>query len=538
MAVKGKWQPYTRINNHRSRDALNCSAPLGKRFKIKQSPESIGDGAPRDTHHPHGFGPFHRSLPRSRWGRHSCFPCGHGPAASPTRDGEPLGKSSVPVAPGSKDRAPCGRGTGLGAGGVRVGVPSPPPHICPDPATSVRRAPPRRGAASAGTSGRARPLPAGTSGGGGGRPSAGAGGAAGRRSPAAGRGGQSRRSAQGSGGPMGRPAGSLTPLRLLLILALGHAWTYREEPQDGDREVCSENKIATTRYPCLKPTGELTTCFRKKCCKGYKFVLGQCIPEDYDVCAEAPCEQQCTDNFGRVLCTCYPGYRYDRERHRNREKPYCLDIDECATSNGTLCPQICVNTMGSYRCECHEGYIREEDGKTCTKGDKAGLPEKSENVVKSGTCCASCKEFHQIKQTVLQLKQKVALLPNNAADLSKQITGEKVLASNAYIPGPPGQPGQQGPPGAPGPKGSQGVPGSPGPPGQPGPRGSMGPMGPSPDISHIKQGRRGPVGPPGAPGRDGSKVRIGGARRTRTKGDTWPTRFIRFPVADDGRHQK
>lgn len=114
---------------------------------------------------------------------------------------------------------------------------------------------------------------------------------------------------------MGRAAGSLAPLRLLLLLALGHAWTYREEPQDGDRwvspgrgppcscfralpsrappppphvrppsapsffgfspsflitrlppapcrEVCSENKIATTRYPCLKPTGELTTCFR------------------------------------------------------------------------------------------------------------------------------------------------------------------------------------------------------------------------------------------------------------------------------------
>lgn len=45
------------------------------------------------------------------------------------------------------------------------------------------------------------------------------------------------------------------------------------------------------------------------------------------------------------------------------------------------------------------------------------------------------------------LSWQVALLPNNAADLSKQITGEKVLASNAYIPGPPGQPGQPGPPG-------------------------------------------------------------------------------------------
>nr|XP_030723943.1 collagen and calcium-binding EGF domain-containing protein 1 isoform X3 [Globicephala melas] len=247
----------------------------------------------------------------------------------------------------------------------------------------------------------------------------------------------------------------------------------------------------------------------RKCCKGYKFVLGQCIPEDYDVCAEAPCEQQCTDNFGRVLCTCYPGYRYDRERHRRREKPYCLDIDECTTSSETLCAHICVNTLGSYRCECREGYVQEDDGRTCTKGDKypndTGHDEKVENAVRAGTCCATCKEFHQMKQTVLQLKQKIALLPNSAADLGKYITGDKVLASNAYIPGPPGLPGGQGPPGSPGPKGSPGFPGIPGPPGQPGPRGSMGPMGPSPDLSHIKQGRRGPVGPPGAPGRDGSK---------------------------------
>uniref|UniRef100_A0A8C9QJU1 Collagen and calcium binding EGF domains 1 n=1 Tax=Spermophilus dauricus TaxID=99837 RepID=A0A8C9QJU1_SPEDA len=189
-------------------------------------------------------------------------------------------------------------------------------------------------------------------------------------------------------------------------------------------------------------------------------------------------------------------YQYDRERHRKREKPYCLDIDECATSNKTLCEHICVNTVGSYRCECREGYVLEDDGRTCTRGDKYPNDtghEKSENAVKAETCCASCKEFHQMKQTVLQLKQKIALLPNSAAELGKYITGDKVLASNAYLPGPPGLPGGQGPPGSPGPKGSPGFPGMPGPPGQPGPRGSMGPMGPSPDLSHIKQGRRGPV---------------------------------------------
>lgn len=42
---------------------------------------------------------------------------------------------------------------------------------------------------------------------------------------------------------------------------------------------------------------------------------------------------------------------------------------------------------------------------------------------------------------------QVAWLPNNAVDLNKPITGEKVLASNAYVPGPPGQPGDRGPPG-------------------------------------------------------------------------------------------
>lgn len=299
-------------------------------------------------------------------------------------------------------------------------------------------------------------------------------------------------------------SGTGSPLGLVLVavlLTLGTPTTFREEREDADREECSENNIATTKYPCVKTTGELTTCYRKKCCEGFKFVLGQCIPEDYDVCTGAPCEQQCTDHFGRVVCTCYPGYRYDRERHRNREKPYCLDIDECANNNETMCSQICVNTPGSYRCECQRGFYLENDGKSCTRGERATLFEKSDNVMKEGTCSATCEDFHQMKITVLQLKQKIAMLPNNA-DVSKQLTNEKKLTTHPFLPGPPGPPG---PAGSPGPKGSPGPPGQMGPPGLTGPRGDMGPMGPSPDLSHIKQGRRGPMGPPGAPGKDGIK---------------------------------
>ncbi|XP_058474143.1 collagen and calcium-binding EGF domain-containing protein 1 isoform X1 [Solea solea] len=306
----------------------------------------------------------------------------------------------------------------------------------------------------------------------------------------------------------------------------GLLWSYQEEDVS-DGEECSENNISTSKYPCVKTSGAVTTCFRKKCCKGFKFVLGQCIPEDYDVCAGAPCEQQCTDHFGRVVCTCYPGYRYDRERHRKREKPYCLDIDECADKNTTACPQICVNSVGSYRCECEKGFFLEEDGKTCTNGERAvHLFEKSDNVMNAGTCSATCDDFHQIKVSVLQLKQKMAML-SNSADVPEQMTSEKMPAM--FLPGPPGLPG---PLGDPGPEGPPGLKGPSGPPGPPGPRGLMGPIGLTPDLYHIKRGLRGPVGTPGAPGKDGLKGERGAPGPVGPPGPPGSFDFLLLLMAD------
>lgn len=64
------------------------------------------------------------------------------------------------------------------------------------------------------------------------------------------------------------------------------------------------------------------------------------LSADYDVCSGAPCEQQCTDHFDRVVCTCYPGYRYDRVRHRSRQTPYCLG-ESCILC--FLKPAVCVH---------------------------------------------------------------------------------------------------------------------------------------------------------------------------------------------------
>ncbi|XP_047227968.1 collagen and calcium-binding EGF domain-containing protein 1 isoform X1 [Girardinichthys multiradiatus] len=302
-------------------------------------------------------------------------------------------------------------------------------------------------------------------------------------------------------------------------------WSYQEEDAS-EGEKCSENNISTTKYPCVKSTGEVTTCYRRKCCKGFKFVMGQCIPEDYDVCAGAPCEQQCTDHFGRVVCTCYSGYRYDRERHRNREKPYCLDIDECVDRNMSACSQICINTAGSFRCECEKGYFLDDDGKTCTKGERAvHLFEKCDNLMNAGTCSATCEDFLQIKMSVLQLKQKMALL-SNSADVPVQMTSEKILTSPIFLPGPPGSPGP------PGDSGPVGPPGFIGPPGPPGPRGLMGPIGPTPDQYHIKRGTRGPVGPPGAPGRDGLKGERGAPGPAGQPGPPGSFDFLLLLMAD------
>nr|XP_057917944.1 collagen and calcium-binding EGF domain-containing protein 1 isoform X2 [Doryrhamphus excisus] len=285
-----------------------------------------------------------------------------------------------------------------------------------------------------------------------------------------------------------------------VFLSGASPWSHgQEDTRYGDNEQCSDN-ISTTKYSCVKSTGEVTTCYRKQCCRGFRFVLGQCIPEDYDVCAGAPCEQQCTDHFGRVVCTCYPGYRYHRERHRKREKPYCLDIDECADANTTACSQICINTVGSFRCQCETGYFLEGDGRTCTKGERAlHLLDQSDVVMNAGTCSATCDDFQQIKTIVLQLKEKML---SSSGDVLEQRINDKIPGSPVFLTGPPGLPG---PPGTPGPEGPPGLKGLLGPPGPPGPRGLMGPTGPTPDLSHIKRGPRGPVGPPGAPGKDGRK---------------------------------
>ncbi|XP_022535546.2 collagen and calcium-binding EGF domain-containing protein 1 [Astyanax mexicanus] len=291
-------------------------------------------------------------------------------------------------------------------------------------------------------------------------------------------------------------------------------------PDTADREECPDNNIITVEYPCVRAEGQASTCLRRKCCKGFRFVMGQCIPESVDVCAGSPCEQQCTDNFGRVVCTCYNGYRFDRERHRQHIHPYCLDVDECEESNGTLCEHTCENTPGSFRCRCRVGYTLAADQRSCIPAHNisfshsAGSAGKSDNQMSAGSCSLTCQDIINMRTSLQQLKLRIGHThsPGQMPSTGLANGSEKTLParvgknSDSHPPsGPPGAPGPPGLPGHPGPPGQKGEPGALGQPGPQGPRGDMGPMGPQPDLEHIKRGRRGPVGPPGAPGTDGLK---------------------------------
>ncbi|KAL2088827.1 hypothetical protein ACEWY4_015726 [Coilia grayii] len=263
----------------------------------------------------------------------------------------------------------------------------------------------------------------------------------------------------------------------------------------------------------LSETFKLTVFFRRKCCAGFRFVMGQCIPESVDVCAGSPCEQQCTDNFGRVVCTCYPGYRFDRERHRSHQQPYCLDIDECEESNNTVCDHVCENTPGSFHCRCLSGYILAPDQHSCILTHNLSAPGKLDPLMSSGSCSLTCQDIISMRNSLQQLKLRLAshtpaqaLSPGLANSSDKPPVGRLGKGQDVHTAtGLPGSPGPPGLPGHPGEPGEKGEPGARGPPGPPGPRGDMGPMGPEPDLEHIKRGRRGPVGPPGAPGKNGLK---------------------------------
>jgi len=238
---------------------------------------------------------------------------------------------------------------------------------------------------------------------------------------------------------------------------------------------CPGSEVLRNRARC-RQGDHWVDCYRDTCCPGYNLIVGRCIPDTEDPCSEkfGLCEQQCSTYFGRVICTCFSGYYFNKTRLQQGESPTCLDKDECAEdSGGCEVEQDCVNTQGSHMCR-----------------DTDHLRNLAEPAYRNRPTA----EVQRVAKTVNKLEEKFRAL-NSAIKLYSFAGG---------VPGP------EGPPGPPGPPGTRGF---------PGPSGGAG----GSTDGHIEEEldsyiltagnksdnfcrcKRGPLGDPGAPGERGPR---------------------------------
>ncbi|XP_043933555.1 fibrillin-1 isoform X1 [Protopterus annectens] len=136
-----------------------------------------------------------------------------------------------------------------------------------------------------------------------------------------------------------------------------------------DRNECQEIPNVCSHGRCIDLDGG----YRCVCHNGFKATPDETMCIDIDECERNPCGNgTCKNNVGSYNCLCYRGFILS---HNND----CIDVDECATSNGALCRNgLCINTAGSFNCICNEGYEVSLDGRTCT--------DINECIVQAGVC--------------------------------------------------------------------------------------------------------------------------------------------------------
>ncbi|PNF33834.1 hypothetical protein B7P43_G08597 [Cryptotermes secundus] len=292
------------------------------------------------------------------------------------------------------------------------------------------------------------------------------------------------------------------------------------EPASGTESLeCPSDNIIVTRYKCKGADEKWVDCSRRQCCPDYVFVAGRCIHKSVDPCSLQLCEQRCSVYLQKVVCTCFPGYRFNAEKQKQGLKPVCEDVDEC--EEGSLdCEHTCINTVGSYNCACRDGFSLRTDNHTCEPNQH---PEAQEDRLNQAAtrdrCFASCDTVARLHDKLNSMQEKVLALMT-------------AVRLSTLTPGPPGPMGPPGPSGPPGPRGF------------PGPEGSS----PGADFTYslldsyvtpqINEGpgfcrcKRGPVGPPGPPGREGLKGSQGEQGPRGVKGKPGSFDFLLLLMAD------
>ncbi|XP_076641061.1 uncharacterized protein LOC143352447 isoform X2 [Halictus rubicundus] len=143
------------------------------------------------------------------------------------------------------------------------------------------------------------------------------------------------------------------------------------------------NEYLEADYECV-PGYYMATTQNRLLCKNRQWIgqLPKCkikqSPEG--VCIDAPCDQICKEIDGRPVCSCYKGFRLERNK--------CVDINECLLNNGHgPCQDTCRNTIGGYECSCDglQDSVLSTDNHTC---EDAG-PCSVNNAGCSHTCLST-----------------------------------------------------------------------------------------------------------------------------------------------------
>lgn len=279
-------------------------------------------------------------------------------------------------------------------------------------------------------------------------------------------------------------------------------------------------------------------------------MAGRCLQADQDPCSLDLCEQKCSVFFGRVICTCFGGYKFHPENQKNGIRPYCIDVDECDQENGN-CEQQCANSDGSYKCRCGDGFALRDDGRTCEATNVSTAAATtlttltasnqtqvaSSNAVSEQGCHASCDHLVKIEKRMKSLEEKISAMST-------------AIKLYSFASGPPGPEGPSGPDGPPGPRGFPGPAGSNGEPGAPGEAQSVSfnPLLPELDpedlpldsytllksegSSNFCRCKRGPIGPPGSPGATGERGLRGETGFNGEKGEPGSFDHLVLLVAD------
>ncbi|XP_060569042.1 uncharacterized protein LOC132727521 [Ruditapes philippinarum] len=125
-----------------------------------------------------------------------------------------------------------------------------------------------------------------------------------------------------------------------------------------DIDECSEGTSKCSQK-CRNIHGSYTC----SCNQGFRLNTDKYTCDDIDDCLGVICQNggSCLDNIGSFTCSCKKGFT-----GRNCEN----DINECEGFLHGGCEDKCVNTIGSFRCECSGNTTLNNDGISCTGGEK------------------------------------------------------------------------------------------------------------------------------------------------------------------------